>query len=360
MADAAAQYASYITQARQSLQTDVTTQSDAIAKAAALKEQGVQAQETAAEGQKSLVQTTYGKLADEFKVEQAGETAVATETGKERIGGAKVAMAQGGVDPGSAQGSFRAPLTAEENALAINVKSIADRYGAKYETLSAQMNQDIGSIQQEIAGYQAEGDNIMADVATQQGNLVQWADSNAAAIADKMLQAQTDDEKFRLSVAQFQETQRHNSAMEGVAALRAQVYAASVANKAVNTTGWKMDVTKDPNTGAVSDVQYKDNHGTPITAATYLHGVLGHEPTVTDLANLLNSSGKSDDQQLAKYILDGSANLGSKNPTSQYVPIQTLVQKYPYIFQDNYSNYGNANSTSTSSLIDYLGSDSGS
>jgi hypothetical protein len=356
MADAATNYASYLTEASANLQPQVDAQLAAVNQAATIQEQGVTAQEKAATAQQSLVQTTYGALANEINVEQTNDTASAQETGKEQMGAAKSNMALSGVDPRASTGSFAAPETAASIALSQNLAKISSTYGAKQETLTAQMNQDVGQLSEEIAGYQAQGDNIMANVATQQQSLLQWQQSNAESIASEQVSADNQEQTYELEVAKYNQTVSHDNAMEGVANMRAAIYAAK--------SGYTMDssgnLIADPTESVASNMKignsfkavpqktaaglqtgttYTDSHGDPITLTTYLNGVYGRPPTASEIANALNSSGNSADQQIAKALLSARTTMSSSLPGDSTTSLDALQQKYPYIFSNTFSSY---------------------
>jgi len=85
--------------------------------------------------------------------ERQSELDIATVQGNEQIASAKTTMALSGVDPRSSTGVSQAPLLAAEKAMQDSLDSINSRYDAKKQYYSANLQQEIGAVNGEIASY---------------------------------------------------------------------------------------------------------------------------------------------------------------------------------------------------------------
>lgn len=140
-----------------------------------------------------LVRQTYANLAAELDQSKATETTQAQDIGEQNIGEAKASLASAGVE--NAQGSFRAPVTAQEKALQANIASIADKYNVKQETLTQQLNADVASLEDQAAQYQAQGNQAAADTLTKLAQLKADHDSQIQQLARQEFQAATQAQK---------------------------------------------------------------------------------------------------------------------------------------------------------------------
>lgn len=143
-----------------------------------------------------IVRQIYANLANELDVSQQIETTQAQQTGEQRVGEAKAALAGAGIE--NAQGSFRAPVTAAENARDATFASIADKYNVKKEDVAAQLTSSVADLYDKAAGYTAQGNQALADMTTKIADLQYNYQGQVADLAKQMYQTDSDERKFEL------------------------------------------------------------------------------------------------------------------------------------------------------------------
>jgi hypothetical protein len=117
-----------------------------------------------------VVRQQYANLAKELEQSQTTETAQAKQVGEQSVGSAEASMAAAGVE-GSAQGAFRAPLTAAQNQQTNAIQSVADKYGVKFETLNDTLNADINTLYDTANKYLIQGNQEASAAVTQLAQL---------------------------------------------------------------------------------------------------------------------------------------------------------------------------------------------
>lgn len=184
---------SYLADARAQLNPGFQDVLDTTKQAGEIKAQNFSDLATQTLNREPLVRQTYANLAAELDLSKATEEKTAQQIGEQNIGEAKAALAGAGVE--NAQGSFRAPVTAQENKLAGDISSIEANYGLKQGTLTQQLNADVSQIEDQAAQYKMQGNQALADTLTELAKLKSDHDSAIQQLARQEFQAATQAEK---------------------------------------------------------------------------------------------------------------------------------------------------------------------
>jgi len=147
---------------------------------------------TRTEAREPIVRQIYANLAKELELNQQLEVKQAQQIGEQRIGGAKAAQAAAGIE--SAQGSFRAPVTAEEDRLQNSITDIAGRYNVKQEDVAVRLKGDIAELYDQAAAYRAQGKEKEVQASLEMVKLVQNHQNEVNDLAAKMYNAKTEAE----------------------------------------------------------------------------------------------------------------------------------------------------------------------
>jgi hypothetical protein len=116
---------------------------------------------TGLRSQEPLVRQTYKALADQLDIQQQQDTTTAQRVGQTNVGKAEAYLANQGME--QAGGSLAEPVATAQADLSDALTKISDKYNVNRAQLTAQMNQDIATLEQKAYDYELQGQQAQAD-----------------------------------------------------------------------------------------------------------------------------------------------------------------------------------------------------
>lgn len=274
------------------------------------------------EKQEPIVRQQYAALAEQFKARNQQEVATADRVGTADMGNAKAALANSGLS--TATGSFYQPVAEAEASHQDRLSKISTSYNADSTKLQADMSKETTQLESEASQYRAQGSNVMATVIERQAELKSKFDNSARTLASDYLKAANDQQKFEIQERRLDLSEKHQQQMEELAQARLAFSESKSSNGSMNQYKAKYGQHKDASSGDVvhDGVTFYGPGGEKVTAATFLRGRTGTDPSRSQIAAIIGNSGKADDERVADELRD------------QSIPLQELAQKYPYILGD--------------------------
>jgi len=272
-----------------------------------------------------LVRQLYSNLSAELDVAKSNEDLQANQTGQQRIGEARASVAGAGLE--NAQGSFRAPITAQENLRDQTLTQISDKYNVQKETLATQMESDIGSLYDTANKYLIAGNTAMADATK---DILSYKIDEAKT----QLAQLNSDRDYNLQVDKFNYDKAHPSGGGGLTAAQIIQMQKDADTKKQNWFKTATDAgtpVATPTLGAnntVSRVDYKVGNDavSPLVYLQYKNKTL--DVGQSDLASLLANGSIYDKNVVAPELLKVKNN----------DQLTAFMNKYPWVFSGDVSN----------------------